>query len=108
VSADAVTGTVAIPEAGTTIDSLIVYPNPFEPAKAPGGIVRFRFMPPFSTVRIFTIAGEGVRDLTAGPEGMAEWDGRNDTGSAVLTGVYVYVAKAPAGGKKIGQVRVWR
>jgi hypothetical protein len=107
-SAEAATNPVSIPEAGGSIDDLIVYPNPFEPAKAPEGTVKFRFMPAFSTVRIFTIAGEPVRDLTAGPEGMAEWDGRNDRGSQVLTGVYVYVAKAPAGGRKTGQVRVWR
>ena len=102
------TGAVAIREAGTTLDSLIVYPNPFAPAAAPDGLVRFRFMPPLSTVRIHTIAGELVRELTAGPEGLAVWDGRNGAGSPVQPGVYIYMAKAPAGGRAVGQVRVER
>jgi len=103
-----VSGTVEIPEAGASITDLIVYPNPFEAKKSSDGIIRFRFMPANSTVKIFTIAGELVRDLTAGPEGLAEWDGRNSSGSPVVSGVYAYYAKAPNGGAKSGQVRVVR
>jgi hypothetical protein len=97
---------VRITEAGQTIADLVVYPNPFRPGKSTSGVVRFRHMPPFSKVSIYTIVGEPVISFEAGVHGYAEWDARNRGGTLVTPGVYIYIAKAPDGGKKIGKIQV--
>ena len=71
------------------------YPNPFNPSTT----VKFT-LPRSAKVRleIFNILGQRVRTLVDGklPAGVrqVQWDGRNDAGSPVASGVYIYRLRA--------------
>ena len=67
------------------------YPNPFNPSTA------IRYALPFIsdvTVEIFNVLGQRVRLLLSENQAPGyyetRWDGRNDIGNAVSSGVYVY------------------
>ncbi len=75
------------------------YPNPFNPATT------IRFAIPFSADRdgrvlleIYNIAGQKIRTLVDEPRGPGEysvvWDGRDDQGRPVGSGVFVYRMRA--------------
>jgi flagellar hook assembly protein FlgD len=88
----------------TRSGALVNYPNPFNPST----MLTLRL--PFgedaagdSEVRIdiFTVSGERVRALYAGALAAAEkelvWDGRDDRGAVVPSGVYIGVARTEHG-----------
>jgi len=100
------TGTVTIHEAGDSLAALQVYPLPFIRSQALGGTLKFRRMPPYTKVRIYTVAGELVREMEASVHGLVEWDGRNEHGSFVAPSVYFYVCQPPTGGRRLGKVEV--
>ncbi|MEK7765431.1 MAG: hypothetical protein AAB368_04255, partial [bacterium] len=106
LSATALSGPVRITEAGETLDDLVVYPTPFKPGGA--ATLKFRHMPSGSRVRVYTVPGELVVELEGGELGLAEWDGTNAAGSSVAAGVYLCVAEAPDGRRKILKVEVGR
>ncbi|MFC1552707.1 FlgD immunoglobulin-like domain containing protein, partial [Candidatus Latescibacterota bacterium] len=67
------------------------YPNPFNPST----IIEYSLDEPSSVnLDIFSITGQHVRSLAHGTEspGMHSvvWDGRNDTGTSVAAGIYLY------------------
>jgi hypothetical protein len=99
---------VRIVEAGGSLADAIVYPTPFDPSTALMGGLRFRRMPPFTEVRVFTDAGDLVRTLKADDDGLAIWNARNESGSRVVPGVYFWVMKAPQGGLRRGKFEVAR
>jgi len=101
-------GLLDIVEAGRNLNDMWIYPNPFDWTKAINGTLKFRRMPPFSKVQIFTVAGETVTKLDADFNGMAEWDGRNSDGTRVAPAVYLWLAKAPNGKIRRGKVQVAR
>lgn len=81
-------------------------PNPFLPAIQP--LVTFTtpeslLTQPFHEVRIYTVAGELIRTL---PQAF-QWDGRNEHGDLVTTGLYHFVLETE-GGKRRGKVTVIR
>jgi hypothetical protein len=63
-------------------EALICYPNPFN------GVMKFR--PSGFKIKIYSLPGELVRTLQ---ESESEWDGKNDNGDNVASGVYVYMAE---------------
>jgi len=72
------------------------YPNPFNPETT------IRFSLPWEvdmTVKIFNEQGQFVRDLVNNRMGPGEftltWDGTDDAGNQVATGVYIYKIVAP-------------
>jgi hypothetical protein len=75
------------------------YPNPFNPTTT----ISYR-LPEGAAVRldVFNAAGQRVRQLVAGhqPAGnhRVEWDGRDDTGASVASGLYLYRIEAGAFG----------
>jgi ligand-binding sensor domain-containing protein len=75
---------------------LTVFPNPFRlPSTGPlqiDGLVRD------SNIKILTIDGRLVREFPAPGGRIAFWDGRDDGGELVSTGVYVIVASSETGG----------
>jgi hypothetical protein len=84
-----------------------VYPNPFEPAKAKDGLVKFMNIDDdTATIRIYTITGELVTTLDSPNQehGYTDedgktfwgitWDGENDYGRPVASGVYFCVIDA--------------
>jgi len=84
-------GPVPVP---VTLLNTRVFPNPFNPATAVGGTLKFAPLPSSTTVRIYTVRGYLVREICErGNE--ATWDGTNGRGDRAGSGVYVYVVSAP-------------
>jgi hypothetical protein len=90
---------------GVVAEQCLSVPNPFTPATqthvtftTPESLLT----PPFHEVRIYNVAGELVRTLKA-----FQWDGRNDFGDLVSTGLYFYAFETE-GGKRRGRVTVIR
>ncbi len=70
-------------------------PNPFAP------LTSLQYDVPFTsdvTIRVYDVAGRIVRTLVDGPveagRKVVEWDGTNDLGGAVASGVYFCVMEA--------------
>ncbi|MCX5785181.1 MAG: fibronectin type III domain-containing protein [Elusimicrobia bacterium] len=78
--------------------NVTVGPNPLRPVRNPGQEFVFRNLPPDSRVRIYTYAGELLRDMKADGAGMARWNGKNQGGEMAASGVYL--ALVESGGKK--------
>jgi uncharacterized repeat protein (TIGR01451 family) len=97
---------VRITEAGATLADMQTYPNPFKPSRSVGGTAKFRRMPPFSTITLYTIVGETVAEIPGNANGFVEWDGKNGSGTNVTPAIYIYLAKSPDGKKKIGKIQV--
>jgi uncharacterized repeat protein (TIGR01451 family) len=76
---------------------LRVYPNPFIPARAVRGTVKFEGLSTGATVGLYTPRGLKVwaKGLVTGS--VVEWDGRNEAGRLVASGMYVWVVEG--GGK---------
>ncbi len=72
------------------------YPNPFRPGlNAP--VMTFVDFPPNAAVTLFTVAGQRVRQMTATDSGTVSWDGTNDDGERVASGVYFAVSSSSEG-----------
>ncbi len=97
---------VTIQEAGGSLADAVVYPDPYRPADAIGGTLKFRRMPPFTKVRIYTVAAEVIAELEAGAIGLVEWNGRNTAGVRVTPGIYFWTAESPAGERRVGKFQV--
>ena len=72
-----------------------VWPDPFSPAAATGGVLKVSCVPLGGTVSFFTLSGELVRRIQEVGQ-MALWDGQNRNGILVSTGVYFYVIQQGA------------
>jgi hypothetical protein len=96
------------PPAGVSgISVARVFPNPFRPASAAGGLLKFDRLPSGATVRVYTVRGFLVRELRE-QGGVAAWDGRNDHGAAAATGLYLYAIEAPGQGPVRGKFALVR
>lgn len=63
-----------------------IYPNPFRPAR---GHTEVKIEVPLgSTVRLYSLTGELIRDLEPDGEGVVHWRGDNGAGQSVAGGVY--------------------
>lgn len=76
------------------LEFLRVYPNPYRPAEAVGGALKFANLPDGATVHIYTVRGLLVKKIHAQGK-TAAWHGRNEDGEPVATGVYMYKASVP-------------
>jgi len=84
-----------------------VYPNPFNPAKAVGKVLKFENVPPASRIRIFTVTGELVCEFQ-NVEGRQFWNGENALGGDVSSGIYLYVISLQNNEKVIGKIFLCR
>jgi len=69
------------------LNAVQIYPNPFRPALGHTAVTVSN-VPPYSRIRIYTLAGEQVKDLSANAAGMASWDTTNQSGRFVASGLY--------------------
>lgn len=92
--------------APTDLSEVSVGPNPLRPVLNPDQVFTFRGLPAGARVRVFTILGEKVADLTADASGLASWDARNPYGTLVGSGVYIAVLEG--GGKRTLRLAVER
>ncbi|MDD2806747.1 MAG: fibronectin type III domain-containing protein [Elusimicrobiales bacterium] len=95
------------------LGTVFAYPNPYKPGSAGAfgqsvfgeGIV-FESMPARAKVKIYSLAGGLVRELTDDDgDGRCLWDARNADGSRAASGVYIYIVSA-GGSKKVGRVAI--
>jgi flagellar hook assembly protein FlgD len=70
-------------------NDIIVYPNPFSPNRAVGGVLKIAHLPIGADISIYTISGELVTSLSA-QTSVIYWNGRNGYGSPVSPGIYYY------------------
>jgi hypothetical protein len=97
-SVDAVTRTVSaraahftafavIGQASSPLSTARAFPVPWRPG---AGDITFTDVGQSGTIEIFTPDGAPVKSLPIGTSGQEPWDGRNDAGRPVATGVYFY------------------
>ena len=89
------------------LDQVVIYPNPFVPAQSINGQVTFLKLTENATVSLYTLDGERVRTKLESTTGRASWDGRNDAGAEVISGLYIYHIEGE-GVQKIGQIMIIR
>jgi hypothetical protein len=71
--------------------------------------IQFVNLPTNATIKIFTLAGDNVRQLEHREDhGTENWDLRNDSGELVDAGVYLWLVKTPSGERKTGQLVIVR
>jgi hypothetical protein len=76
-----------------------VYPNPYAPGN---GTLTIANLTSEAEIRIYNVAGELVRSLQyTTADGQASWDGKNDGGNGVASGVYLAFIKSGAGNKTV-------
>jgi uncharacterized repeat protein (TIGR01451 family) len=68
-----------------------VYPNPFDRTKAKGGMLKFLNLAPYTSVRIYTLSGEGVFSGNSHNAPFFFWDGKNNYANQVSPGIYYWV-----------------
>lgn len=103
-------------ESKPDLSQLAGYPNPFlldEQTGTCSSLTGFRItnLAEESGVRIYNVAGELIRDYPAEqvPGGQVCWDGRDDSGQLVPSGVYLFVAFVEStGASSVGKVAVVR
>ncbi len=102
-------GTISAPD----LNNVKVYPNPWEPGTGgpqDSANVVFENLTDLATIKVFTLTGRLVKRIEkVAADGNAKfWDGTNDDGRKVASGVYYYLVTNPAGNVAHGRVAVVR
>jgi hypothetical protein len=74
------------------VGDIEIYPNPFNPSTAAGGVMKFANMPGDSVITIYTISGEAVLNFYS-KQSVVPWDGKNMNGKVVSPGIYYYLIR---------------
>jgi hypothetical protein len=87
-------------------------PNPFRPGSTgayAAPVISFLELSPGASVRIYTLAGELVAELTdLDRDGMESWDAKNKGGRDLASGIYLYAVKPETGPVVRGKVVIIR
>ena len=75
-----------------SVDDAKAFPNPMRPALGQNSMTFVR-LPANARIRIYTLTGALIKDLRADATGMASWDGANQAGTRVASGVYFVYAQ---------------
>lgn len=67
-----------------------LWPNPFNPAEAVGGTLKAFYVPTGATLRLLTVSGEKVVELTP-INNRVEWDAKTEKGRTASPGIYYYI-----------------
>ena len=93
----------------TDMESVYVFPNPFFPETSDerltiGGLADR------SSVLIYTLNGELIRELDIPRHNLNQihWDGKNENGTLVASGIYLFLATDRAGLSRAGKIAVIR
>ena len=97
VSGDYTFTTVSAPNGAPAVKA---YPNPYTYSEATP--LKFYVNGDNSSIEIYTISGALLKKLPATTPGSntINWDGKNESGNVVKSGVYLYIAKDTAGTRK--------
>ena len=83
---------VALRATATDLGDVMVFPNPFLPDR---GALVFANLTASATIRIYDLAGQLIRTLVEdNKDGGLEWDGSNDRGGRVDSGVYYFTVSS--------------
>ena len=86
---------------------IVVHPNPFSPNTMGSKEISFEKLTVNAIIDIFTLNGELVKSGIEGRSGYAIWDGRNDGGSEVVSGLYIYLIRSDID-KTVGKILIIR
>ena len=89
------------------LKKVLVHPNPFRPNSIGSKEITFEKLTVNAIIDIFTLNGELVRSGIEGRSGYAIWDGRNDGGSDVVSGLYIYLIRSDID-KTVGKILIIR
>ncbi|MDW8109055.1 MAG: hypothetical protein RMJ81_05290 [Candidatus Kryptonium sp.] len=90
-----------------TFSTIKIYPNPFRPVKDLNVVIDG--LVENSTIKIFTISGDLIRTILTPGGRIGVWDGKDEKGQYVPTGVYIIVAYSEDGTQVgIGKLAVLR
>lgn len=90
-----------------TLNSLLVYPNPWNSGKS--SEVFFGNLPEVCTLIIYDIRFRRVKEIKKdSPSGVQSWDGRNENGNIVGSGIYLFRAVEKNGNVKTGKFAIIR
>ncbi|OQB37943.1 MAG: Thermophilic serine proteinase precursor [Candidatus Latescibacteria bacterium ADurb.Bin168] len=87
------------------VDSVRVFPQPFRPTHHRSLV--FGGLPIGATLQIYRLDGNLIRDFAPTETGGIAWDGKNENGAVVSSGVYFYVVSSPSG-RRAGKIAVVR
>jgi len=91
------------------VSKVIPYPNPFRIKEAKNNTLKFINLPDEVVLQIFNIFGEMIyKEEYTATGGRVEWDGNNNSGRPVVTGLYIYLITDKQGHKKTGRISVIR
>ncbi len=88
------------------INGITAYPNPFNPSLT----ISYTLKEPSEiTLQIYNVLGQTVRTLVSGQyhdpgNYSVQWNGQDERGRDVASGVYLYVLSSPAFDQHIGRV----
>ena len=86
----------------STISDPKVAPNPLRPSKGAGYTsMTFSNLPANVEVIIYSVSGVKIKKLTTDSSGIALWDGKNEDGKSVASGVYFALIKNGSSTKTI-------
>ena len=104
----------------TNTGSVRVYPVPWRPystgnfasasVSGCGSGIIFDRLPQDAKIRIFTIAGDLIREFLSGVDGSGclAWDGKNTSNQNIASGVYFAQITSSSGGKTIKKLAIQR
>jgi hypothetical protein len=82
------------------LSSVVAYPNPFNPARQAN--MTIDNLPAAAGLKLYTVTGELVRTIDyPNATGRAYWDGKNDGGVRVASGVYLLFINSGEDGRKL-------
>lgn len=84
----------------SSVKSIRAYPNPFRPGQPGYDELTFDQMPPNASIKVYTLTGALVAELTSDANGAAAWNVKNLSGENIASGVYYVLAEGEGGTKK--------
>jgi len=87
--------TIAIEEKKSLSERLKIFPNPFVPSKTTK--VYFDGLAQQADIKILTISGKLIKTIHGLGGRMLSWDGKNEAGGEVSSGIYIVVATSSDG-----------
>jgi len=84
---------------------VVVFPNPADPANTASPTVKFANLTSGINVKIFSLTGELIKSVSD-VSGLLEWDMKNQEGTAVARGLYIYIITNTAGEKVTGKLAI--
>lgn len=92
------------------LDNLVVYPNPYRPnsGSARNGII-FGKLTGQAKIEIYTLTGQKLKEIQKdNQENSYRWDGRNEQGEELASGVYLAIVTNEGGEKKTGKIVIMK